>query len=244
MTQMRPTNNGLLVTGTDTDVGKTYVACLIARELRAQGTPFQIFKPACSGAVQDDEGNWSWPDLTALSEAAGVEDQHAISPQRFRAPLAPHMAAAEEDRSVDVGEISNAYQQLSSTGDFVLTEGVGGLLCPLAPDFSVADFASEINVPLLIVARVGLGTLNHILLTVEVAKSRGLTIAGILFSDSDNSASDPSSQTNPQEIARLTQQSVADHQPVLGILPHGSNQILDVDTKQPKKIVWIDLLNG
>jgi dethiobiotin synthetase len=229
----RETSNGILVTGTDTEVGKTYVSCLIARELREQEVDFRIFKPACSGAVQDDSGEWHWPDLDALAKAAGVDDPCSISPFRFQAAVAPPIAAEEEGRCLELEAIVQAYEAAQAAGEFVLVEGVGGLLCPLTRDELVADFASEVQLPLIIVARVGLGTINHTLLSIECATSRGLRVAGIILSDGDNARNDPSTSTNANEIARRA--SV----PVLGIVPHLSDKIFDHVTNEPRVIDWI-----
>ena len=228
----------LLVTGTDTDVGKTYVSCIIARELAEQAGSLGVFKPACSGAAQDENGNWHWADLDALAAAAGIEDPHSISPFRFRAPLAPYLSAQAESQAVDVATILESFNKTKNEHDTVLVEGVGGLLCPLTHEYLVADFAQDAGLPLLIVARLGLGTLNHTLLTVEAAKKRGLRVIGIVLSDGDNTPSDVSTQSNPHEIARLTDV------PVLGVVPYGSNSILDANTRRPVKIEWIQLVKG
>ena len=230
-------NNGLLVTGTDTNVGKTYVACIIARELRARQVRFRAFKPACSGAVQNELGEWRWPDLDALALAAGVDNPLDISPLRFQAPLAPPVAARAEGRTIDNHAIVEAFHELTKLSDFMLVEGVGGLLCPLSDDWLVADFAREIELPLLIVARLGLGTINHTLLTVEAARTRGLRIAGIVLSES-NPGSDPSANSNACEIERLTGLSV------LGIVQHGADWLRSHDSNQPRKLDWISLANG
>jgi dethiobiotin synthetase len=232
------TNRGLLVTGTDTDVGKTYVSCLIARDLLADQVDFRVFKPACSGAVQDESGRWSWPDLDALANAAGIEDPHEISPFRFRAPLAPPVAARAEGCTLDLESMVTAYRAIAKSTEFVVVEGVGGLLCPLSDNDLVADFATQIDLPLLIVARLGLGTINHSLLTVEAARSRGLRVAGIILCDSTNAGNDPSTATNASEIERRTQI------PVLGVVGHHANTIARDCEHGTNKIDWINLIDG
>jgi dethiobiotin synthetase len=225
------TVNGLLITGTDTDVGKTFVTALIARELVEQGVRPGVYKPACSGAVES-AGALTWSDVESLAEASKIADRLLVCPQRFRAPLAPPVAARLEGRSVDEGLLLNGLREWESRSDYVLVEGVGGLLCPLSESLSVADFAAAVGFPLIIVARLGLGTLNHSLLTLEAARHRGLSVAGIVLSDGDRLAETPAGQTNAAELARRT--SV----PILGIVRFGAESLVDCKSGLPVLIDW------
>ncbi len=177
-------SSGLFVTGTDTDVGKTHVMVALLRELQGAGVRVGAYKPACSGSERDAEGQAHWSDIDRLS--AALESPVAaerISPQRYHAPLAPPVAARLEGREVNESQLMAGCRWWSERVDLLLVEGVGGLLCPLSERWTVADFAAEIGFPLLIVAAQRLGVINHTLLTVEVARSRGLPIAGIIMNE-------------------------------------------------------------
>ncbi len=195
--------HGLFITGTDTAVGKTFVTTRIARELQAAGVRVGIYKPACSGAETDESGRPMWEDVDAHFHALNGEfPRERICPQCFHAPLAPPVAAAAEGRIVDADRLQAGVDWWRGRVDVLLVEGAGGLLCPLTESTSIADLAVELGFPLLIVARLGLGTINHTLLTVEVARSRGLSMTGIVLNDYPPQANDPATQTNPEEIAK------------------------------------------
>lgn len=169
---------GLFVTGTDTGVGKTVVGCAVAEGLRARGVDVGVMKPIETGV-----GPQGPLDAIALAEAAGVDDPlERVCPQRFALPAAPSAAAAREGTVVDLDAIRNAYAALAARRSFLLVEGAGGLLVPIAAGFSMADLARELGLPLLVVARGRLGTINHTRLTLEVAEARGLPVAGIVIS--------------------------------------------------------------
>jgi len=169
---------GLFVTGTDTGVGKTVVACALVRALRARGLDAGAMKPAETGV--GPEGPL---DALALAEAAGGADPlDDVCPQRFALPAAPTVAAAAEGRAVDRAAIRSAFARLRERRDLVVVEGAGGLLVPLAEGASMADLARELGLPVVVVARAALGTINHTLLTLEAAASRGLRLAGVVVS--------------------------------------------------------------
>lgn len=212
---------GLFITGTDTGVGKTHIACEVVRGLNAAGHRVGVFKPACSGAVIDTTGRPHWDDIERLSDALGRDvpvDQ--ICPQRFFAPLAPPVAARREGRTVDLDAIQRGLKSWWGECDMIVVEGAGGLLCPLTDNLTIADLARQFNFPLLIVARLGLGTINHTLLTVEVARQRGLSVAGILFNEPTPMTADASAATNADEVAARCDV------PVLAIRRHGSDEWL------------------
>ncbi len=192
----------LFITGTDTGVGKTHIACEIVRELRAAGHRVGAFKPACSGASFETGGLPHWDDVDRLRVALGQDvSDDQLCPQRFLAPLAPPVAARQEGRAVDLETIQRGLDAWRSECDIVIVEGAGGLLCPLTDNQTMADLAAQFGFPLLIVARLGLGTINHTLLTVEVARRRGLPLAGIVFNEPTHLAEDLSSESNAAEVA-------------------------------------------
>ena len=186
----RPRPPGLFVTGTDTGVGKTHVAALIARQLAATGMRIGVYKPVCSGAYLDAQGRSRWDDIDRLRDA--VRDiwsndeltDDVICPQRFVAPLAPPLAARAEGRIVDAGELRRGADWWVDRADVLIVEGAGGLLSPVSDTESVADVARDLGHPLIVVARCGLGTINHSLLTVEAARHRGLRVAGFVLNQS------------------------------------------------------------
>jgi dethiobiotin synthetase len=170
--------SGLFVTGTDTGVGKTLVACALARSLRAGGVDVGVMKPVETGVGPEGP-----TDALALRAAAGSGDPiEDVCPAPFALPAAPAVAAQAEGRSVDLRRIHAAAMRLRARHDFLLVEGAGGLLVPLTAAASMADLAAELGFPLLVVARASLGTINHTLLTLEVAERRGLAIAGVVVS--------------------------------------------------------------
>lgn len=194
---------GFFVTGTDTGVGKTHVSCDIVRDLRKRGHRVGAYKPVCSGVRIASNGRSVWDDVEELRNALGgdvSEDQ--ISPQRFDAPLAPPLAARQEGRSVDLVGLQSGFDSWRSQCDLLIVEGAGGLLCPLTERETMADLAMRFQLPLLIVARLGLGTINHTLLTIEAARARGLQIVGVLLNEATPlPVDDISINTNAVEIA-------------------------------------------
>jgi dethiobiotin synthetase len=201
---MRHTS-GLIVTGTDTAVGKTFVAVEMIRALRAQGVRVGAYKPVVSGARPGPQGP-VWDDVEALRGALGMAvDDERISPQRFQAPLAPPVAARLEGRVVDSQLLRAGWHGWRGSADFIILEGAGGLLSPLTDTETLADLAADLQWPLIIVARLGLGTINHTLLTLEAAAHRQLPVAGIILNEPTRpDPDDRSTETNPVELARRT----------------------------------------
>jgi dethiobiotin synthetase len=165
---------GLFISGTDTGVGKTVLTAALAARWRAEGRRFRVCKPVATGSAEDTE---------ALARAAGDEDREAITPWTFAEPAAPPVAARLAGVRLSLAELAAAVRRRAEGGSAVLVEGVGGLCCPLTDDGTVADLVAELGLPLVVVARRSLGTLNHTLLTAEVALRRGLPLAGVVLSE-------------------------------------------------------------
>lgn len=169
---------GLFVTGTDTGVGKTLVSCAVIRGLRSRGVDAAGMKPIETGV--GPEGPL---DAIALRDAAGASDPlEDVCPQQFALPAAPSVAALAESRSVDFDAIRAAFGRIAGRRDFVVVEGAGGLLVPIRDAETMADLARVLGLPLLIVARAALGTINHTLLTLEASAARGLPVIGVVIS--------------------------------------------------------------
>ncbi|HUE17421.1 MAG TPA: dethiobiotin synthase [Planctomycetaceae bacterium] len=211
---------GLFVKATDTGVGKTYLTALIARSLREIGVPVGAYKPVCSGAEIAPDGTVSWADVRTLAAAIGGDfDAGRVCPQRLRAPLAPPVAAKMEGVPLDFDGMQSGAAWWEGRVDVLLVEGVGGLLCPLTEEQSIADLAVALAYPLLVVARLGLGTINHTLLTVEAARQRGLRVAGVVLNEAEPPTSAAGTDENASEIARRA------NVPVLGVVRHGSRHV-------------------
>jgi dethiobiotin synthetase len=193
---------GLFITGTDTDVGKTYVATGIIAALRAQGVRVGAYKPVVTGSVDGPDGP-VWSDLERLHSALGGEfGRERICPQRFNAPLAPPVAARLQGKTVGAALLRSGIEWWRERVDFLVVEGAGGLLSPVTESECVGDLAASFALPLVIVARLSLGTINHTLLTVEAARSRNLVIAGIILNQPAPADDDPSVATNPEELRK------------------------------------------
>jgi dethiobiotin synthetase len=152
---------GLFITGTDTDVGKTYVAALIAHQLTTAGYRVGVYKPAASGCRLENSRLIS-DDALLLWHAAGEPGEfEKVCPQCFLAPLAPHLAARAEGKKIDGKLLRDGLKYWLARSDIVLVEGAGGLLSPLSDNDYVADLAHDFGFPLVVVARNALGTINH-----------------------------------------------------------------------------------
>ncbi|MBU3758916.1 MAG: dethiobiotin synthase [Candidatus Omnitrophica bacterium] len=212
---------GIFVTGTDTGVGKTVVSAGIAMALRARGIRVGVMKPVATGCVGIQDRLVSH-DAAYLMEAAENEFPALTNPVRYRQPLSPNVAASIEKREVNIDQIRKAYRELQSYYDFIIVEGVGGLLVPLTQDYYVANMIREFNLPLVVVSRCGLGTINHTLLTLDAAIVRGFDVKGIIFNRMPTTNISIAEMTNPKVIHELT------GVPVLGCLPEMESLSVEV----------------
>ncbi len=195
---------GLFITGTDTGVGKTHVAAMIARALRESGRRVGVYKPAESGCRFED-GVLIAEDAVALWKAAGRPGSlDRVCPQCFQAPLAPHLAARAEGRELDVDLLRHGIEFWQADSDVILVEGAGGLMCPLSDDQYMAHLARDFGFPLIVVSVNRLGTINHTLQTLIAAAAfgDGLPVAGIVLNQPQPASDDPSTVGNRRELAR------------------------------------------
>ena len=204
---------GVFVTGTDTGVGKTWIAAGITAVWRRWGLSAGYFKPVQSGCPEEN-GRLIPTDARFAQELAGLaEPLELLTPSTLRLPLAPGVAAAREGVSVDLEGIAQAWGELGSRYHLLVVEGAGGLYVPLRDtDFLVLDMIKWLKLPLIVVARAGLGTINHTVLTVKAAQKIGVPVAGVVINRYPERPS-LAEETNPEVIARLTDT------PILGKVP-------------------------
>jgi len=171
---------GVFVTGTGTEVGKTVVAAVLAYGFAAAGERVAVFKPAVTGL--DEYAGGDEPDHELLRRAAGsTQPDDEISPYRYGPPASPHLAAELAGERIDPARLVAAARAGAERADVLLCEGVGGLLVPLTLGYLVRDLARELELPLVIAASPGLGTINHTLLTIEAARAVGLEVALVVM---------------------------------------------------------------
>jgi dethiobiotin synthetase len=198
------------VTGTDTGIGKTLVAAGLAAWCRQQGIDVGVMKPAASGSHADGR---------RLIRAAGVSDPLSlVTPVFYREPLAPYTASVRARRPARWSSMLSAFRELGRRHQMLIVEGAGGLLVPLARRRTVADLVEDMGLPVVIIARAGLGTLNHTLLTVEHLLRRGQRVHGVILNDAEPPSHSPgaraAARTNPDVLRAFMPV------PVLGMLPH------------------------
>jgi dethiobiotin synthetase len=166
------------ITGTDTDVGKTYVACKLINEYVAQGYKVVGMKPVAAGGDFVD-GKWLNDDVLKLEAASNVKAlRNLTNPYSFKEAIAPHIAAEKSGVEIKIEVIQQAFKQLAEMADIVIIEGAGGFLVPLNSKESMADLAAALNIPVILVVGMKLGCINHSLLTVEAIQARNLNLHG------------------------------------------------------------------
>lgn len=205
-------SKGIFITGTDTGVGKTIVAATLALVLRMKGVRVGVMKPITSGCREED-GRLVSDDAELLCTAAGIACNGDTAPYLLREPLAPAEAAKRDGVWIDFSRIKECYERLAAAYDVVIVEGAGGLMVPLAGGLLVADLARELALPLVVVARPGLGTINHTVLTCLCARQVGLEVAGVIINDYPEQPG-LAEQSAPHHIGSLC------GAPVLGLWPH------------------------
>ena len=201
---MATPSHGLLITGTDTGVGKTFIACGLAGALRRQGLSVAPFKPVETGCAFDAESQRLVPaDAELLRRATRTEAPlDAICPYRFAPPVAPWVAAEQAGVAIDPQRLERCYRELTASHDVVLVETAGGILVPLAEGFHYADLARLLRLPVLVVIGSKLGAINHTRLTLEFLHTAGLTVLACVLNH-PYKETDPATATNEQTLRRL-----------------------------------------
>ena len=217
---------GIFITGTGTEIGKTVIAGGLAASFKQSGMNVGVMKPIGTGDTADAQ---------FLKYAAQVDDElSVINPIYLRHPLAPSVAARIENREIDLSCIETAFAALQQRYDFVIVEGVGGIAVPIRDDFLVVHLIHTLQLPVLIVAEAGLGTLNHTLLTVAFARQFDLQVVGIVLNRRSSETAGIAEATNPVEIEKLT------GIPVIGTMPYEKR----LETVYPDVAFLADFMNS
>jgi dethiobiotin synthetase len=214
---MSTKGNGIFITGTDTGVGKTYVAKGIAWTFRRDGIDVGVMKPAETGCRRRS-GQLIPSDAINLMKATGVRDPlDLVNPYRFSKPLAPSVASELAGKTINPARIVNSFQILSRRHDFMIVEGAGGIMVPLSGKYLYLDLAAALHLPVVIVARPGLGTINHTLLTISALKKRRLRIVGVIMNYAKDWKKGPAEKTSMSIIEEISGARL------LGIVRYGSD---------------------
>lgn len=206
--------NSIFITGTDTGVGKTFVATGIAASLKERGICAGVMKPIHTGC-KTRRGRLIPEDSIRLAKSASVDDPiDLITPYTFKKSVAPHVAAIETHTRIDINRIVKSFRILHKRHEYMIVEGIGGVLVPITQGFYVADLIKRLKIPALIVIRPNLGTINHTMLTIHCLRERKIPIKGIVINYSSKGRKTSAEKTLPETIQRLS------GLPVLGIIPY------------------------
>lgn len=218
---------GFFVTGTDTGVGKTVITAALVKAAQFLGFKAAGMKPIESGCrnIRENRQDTAYRDTplipadgTFLKKISGAEESlDLITPVRFENPLAPMPASEIEGTQVDIGKITNAFTILAQKYDVVIIEGVGGIMVPIKRTYLVLDFARDFGLPVIVVTKPGLGTINHTLLTVNYALRDGLSVAGVIINYSRPAEGTIAEQTNAAVLEKICPA------PILGVFPYLQN---------------------
>ncbi|MBI5638839.1 MAG: dethiobiotin synthase [Nitrospirae bacterium] len=224
---------GFFITGTDTGVGKTIIAGAVIKAMGFLGLKTCGMKPVESGCGH--EGDVLIPyDGMFLKQISHVDDPiTVITPCCFENPLAPLSASEIEMTDVSVAEIKKAFKRLSDKYEAIVVEGIGGLMVPLRKNYYTFDLARELELPLIVVAKPGLGTVNHVMLTVNYALKEGLEVAGLIINYSNPPDNSLAEKTNPKLLNQISPV------PIIGTFPYLKN--LDEDIIEKTAIKNLDL---
>jgi len=199
------------VTGTDTEIGKTFVACALLHALRRAGLSAVAMKPVAAGFDTSGRND----DVENLLAASSLQPPREwVNPYGFKAAIAPHIAAEEEGRRIELPHIVATFAQLQALADAVVVEGVGGFCVPLGRAYDTADLAAALQLPVLLVVGMRLGCINHALLTQQAVAARGLALAGWVANRID-----PEMSRFSENLAALQERLAA---PLLGVVEHGT----------------------
>ncbi len=188
--------NGIFITATGTDVGKTYISALIVKNLREQGINCGYYKPALSGDVFPN-------DCEYVLKTAGLEiDANNYVSYKFKPALSPHLASIIENKPIKLEKILKDFERIKKEFDYLIVEGAGGIVCPFAQNLLLPDVIKALGLDIIIVASASLGTINSTVLTVEYAKNHGINVKGIILNNYDEK--DIMQADNKEMVEKLT----------------------------------------
>ena len=220
----------VFVTGTDTDVGKTFVTAGLAAVMQSLGYKSGVYKPFQSGA-EVKNGFLVAPDLAYVKQLDFYVE--TLCSYLMKAPTAPYIAAELEGIEIELDTVKKEYETIKNNCEILLVEGAGGLMVPVTKEVLMIDVAKMFDIPLLIVARPDLGTINHTLLTINAAKQAGLDVAGVIINRYPQGTNDPAIKTAPKLIEEYSDATI------LGIIP----DIKDFKNVKPGALINI-LINS
>lgn len=207
-------NRGIFITGTDTGVGKTFVAAGIAAALKVRGVDVGVMKPIHTGC-KTRRGRLIPEDSLSLAISASVDDPiELITPYAFKQPVAPYVASEKNGVPIDIKKIIGSFKTLCRRHKYMIVEGIGGVLVPITENFYVADLIKRLNIPAIVVTRPGLGTINHTMLTLDYLKEKNIPLMGLIINYSREGRNTPAEKTCAETLKKLS------GVPVIGIIPH------------------------
>jgi len=218
---------GIFVTGTDTGIGKTFVSALLISKLKAKGINCFYYKPISTGCELVN-GKLMSEDLIFINKSTNSNFPPEIStPIKYQIPASPLLASIEEKKEIDVKNIIQQFRKLSDNYQFVIVEGIGGIMVPITKNYFVFDLIYDLNLPALVVARAVLGTINHTLMSLTLLKQKGIKILGFL-TNGEKPENDPTVSTNHKVIEEITGVRFLGHVPfVKNMDPNIDSSIAD-----------------
>lgn len=220
----------IFVTGTDTDIGKTFITAGLAATMQSLGYSTCVYKPVQSGAIEK-KGFMQAPDLAFVKNIDPYLNTY--SSYLLKEPTSPLVAAELENITIDKNVIKKDYENISKDYDCTIVEGAGGLMVPIAPNFLVIDMIKMLNLPVVIVIRPDLGTVNHTLLTINQAVSAGINVRGVIINNLPENTDDISIKSAPRLIEEFSNAKI------LGIMKH-----FDTPQKIDANDLITNVLNG
>ena len=224
--------NGLFVSGTGTDIGKTYVTGLLLKYIRDNGYNATYFKAALSGAIRDENNNLIPGDAVEVLTMANLdENTDFLVPYIYETAVSPHLASQIEGNPVELGKVRSAYEEVSKKYDYILMEGSGGIVCPIRYEgkdnknnIMLEDIIKFLDLDVILIADAGLGTINSIVTTVEYLKSKNIHVCGIIM---NNYKDELMENDNIKMVEELCDVDV-----IAKVYQNDKNLRLDVDTKE------------
>lgn len=202
----------LFVTGTDTGIGKTVVTAAISNTMKLSGKKVSVMKPIQTGTLTQKVLDIEFV-YKVLDEEFNID---VVCPYRFDKPLSPKLASHDSSVDINIDNIMSSYRTLTQNHDHVIVEGAGGILVPIKENYFISNLIAEMDIPIVIVSRANLGTINHTLLTIEFARSMGISIIGVIINNFPLHPNE-AELSNPHEISAIS------GLPILGIIPELNN---------------------